>query len=80
MFSFFESTFVKNSLGLFVMIITWIIFSAIGLRGVTYGKSITTIRQETGLSLLTMTVFLVALIGLVTFLTTQGTTPAPFPS
>lgn len=77
MFDFIKTNFFHNAIGLFVLIVVWLIFSAIGLRGVTYGKSIKEIRQETGMSLITMLVFVMAIIGLVTFLSTNSTTLSP---
>lgn len=64
----FSSDFAKNTFILFVILAIWLIFAAVGLRGITVNKSIKEIRQETGLSLLTFFVFTLGLLGFIAFL------------
>ena len=77
---FLATTFFKNSVGLFVLIVVWLIFAAIGLRGVTLGKDITEIRQETGFSLLSFFVLVIALMGLIAFIYTNPSTSPVSPT
>lgn len=60
-----DSTLFRNVLGVIVIGFIWLIFSAVGLRGVSVGKSIKDIRQEAGMSLLTLAVFTLGVLGLI---------------
>ncbi|MBI2010331.1 MAG: hypothetical protein HYS86_04125 [Candidatus Chisholmbacteria bacterium] len=65
MSAFLDTTLFRNVLGLGVIAGIWLIFSLVGLRGVSLGKPIKDIRQEAGMSLLTLAVFTLGLLGLI---------------
>jgi len=78
---FLNTTFFRNILGVVVIFFIWLIFSIVGLKGIKANRTIKQIRQEAGISLLTLSLFTISIFGLVAlFFSTKTGNPTPIPS
>jgi len=76
---FVNSTFFRNALGVVSIFLIWIIFSVFGLRGVTLKHTFKRIRQESGLTLLTFAIFIIAILGIIALFNTLPSSSIPAP-